>query len=406
MRLVVLVGLVGYLSAQIIANDSVSLGAGYAQSVFYHLATQTKTPVLNDQWHIAFSVEPRSVAVRVNDAVGVKLYLYTKGDTSHWNCAQFDTTGNGWLPYYNSDTAWENGAFNNFQNNFDVGWGIYDMISHNVDGDSIYLLQLPNNQWKRIWIVRLDANGTWTIRYSNLDCSNEQLLQIVKNNYPNKRFVYVDLINNQVLDLEPAQWDLLFTRFTTEVAPGMFYLVTGVLQDKDVGVAEVRGIPVDQSTWQNQPLDSAMNVIGYDWKAFNNQTFSYEIVDSLTYFVKDPNGNVYKLVFTGFDGSSTGNIYFYLEKVLSSTEGARSNRAILGVYQRGDVLNVVLYQLQSQPLTFVLYTPMGQKVAQWRIQGRVGMQTYTLELPSVAQGSYLLQVKSHSYHTAKWIFIK
>ena len=47
-------------------------------------------------------------------------------------------------------------------------------------------------------------------------------------------------------------------------------------------------------------------------------TFSYDIQDSLCYFVKDDFDNIWKLQLTGFEGSSTGGIFFNIEKILST----------------------------------------------------------------------------------------
>ena len=61
-----------------------------------------------------------------------------------------------------------------------------------------------------------------------------------------------------------------------------------------------------------------INTIGYDWKSFNMGTFSYNLQDYLCYFIKDDLDNIWKLQLTGFDGSSTGGIFFNTEKLLSS----------------------------------------------------------------------------------------
>lgn len=55
-------------------------------------------------------------------------------------------------------------------------------------------------------------------------------------------------------------------------------------------------------------MDSTKSPIGYNWKDLDGM--SYVIVDSLVSFVRNTKKNVYKLVFTGFDGSATGNAYF------------------------------------------------------------------------------------------------
>jgi hypothetical protein len=55
-------------------------------------------------------------------------------------------------------------------------------------------------------------------------------------------------------------------------------------------------------------------VIGWDWKWFSF-TSGWNIEDSLLYFFRSPNGDVYKIYFTDFAGMSSGDITFELEMV-------------------------------------------------------------------------------------------
>jgi hypothetical protein len=72
----------------------------------------------------------------------------------------------------------------------------------------------------------------------------------------------------------------------------------------------------------------------WDWKPFNMTNFICEIVDSLVYFVKPGNGDVYKLYFTGFDGSTTGIISFVKEKLFSNGVGETTPHHYLSLYFR------------------------------------------------------------------------
>ncbi len=50
----------------------------------------------------------------------------------------------------------------------------------------------------------------------------------------------------------------------------------------------------------NYSLSNKYDVIGYDWKEYNFQSQSYEILDDNTYLIKTQEGNYFKLRFTSF----------------------------------------------------------------------------------------------------------
>jgi hypothetical protein len=57
-------------------------------------------------------------------------------------------------------------------------------------------------------------------------------------------------------------------------------------------------------------LNGNISNIGSDWKSFNNTTFQWQLADSTTYFATAGSGDLYKVVFTSFAGSGTGNFSF------------------------------------------------------------------------------------------------
>ena len=66
-----------------------------------------------------------------------------------YKCFYFNNLSSG---MYNSEISWYDGAFeNNSLGPPDYGWGVYNMINHNVTGDSLYIIKTISN-WKKIWI--------------------------------------------------------------------------------------------------------------------------------------------------------------------------------------------------------------------------------------------------------------
>jgi hypothetical protein len=160
-------------------------------------------------------------------------------------------------------------------------------------------------------------NQEFSFTFADLDGTNEKSKIISKSTYSDKNFVYYDIASETVIDREPdsEDWDLVFRKYDLEIPAGpvttLHYLVTGVQTNLGIGSSEVRGAVVTAADSANYPLSKTdISTIGSDWKSFNMTTFTYDIADSLSFFVSSNEGGVYHLVFTGFSGSSTGDLSF------------------------------------------------------------------------------------------------
>eukprot|EP01035_Chromulina_nebulosa_P015028 gene15028-19897_t len=138
-------------------NDSVFLGAQYANQVWYSLANDEQGTSAKNNWDIAFEINSITSSILLNSANGNTLWVYPKSDITGWNA--IDTTGiTTWPKLYNSDLAWEMGAFNVNIDPFDaadLGWGVYNTSNHQVVGDSLYVIKLSNGAYKKLWIEKL-----------------------------------------------------------------------------------------------------------------------------------------------------------------------------------------------------------------------------------------------------------
>ena len=64
------------------------------------------------------------------------------GDMNAWDAVDTSQMA-GWPALYNSDTTWLNGAFDrNATGHPDYGWGVYNSQTHDVIGDSIFIIKL------------------------------------------------------------------------------------------------------------------------------------------------------------------------------------------------------------------------------------------------------------------------
>ena len=295
-------------------TDSISMGAGYANDVYYSLKNGIVNTAPRSNWDIAFSIDPMSSTILINEGYGVKLYAYPNAGLEGWD--NIDTTGlSQWPVMFNSDTSWMYGAFDrNSGDHPDYGWGVYNSISHDVVGDSLFIIQTSDGSFKKLMIEnRAAMTNTFQIKYGDIDAMGESK-EIACNNFISKNFVYYSLSSGSVIDNEPEStaWDLVFTKYHDESIP---YIVTGLLSNIDIQVAEVRGIDPDLADPANAVFTNSISEIGSDWKQFDMGSFSYKIVEDLCYFLKTVDEEIYKIVFVSTDGSASGKAVFTIEKV-------------------------------------------------------------------------------------------
>ena len=304
-------------------SDSVILNSSYTNQSFYNLNDGEIANIDNTNWDLAFSSSGYGSAIRINAQAGVELFVYPNGDINDWNSVDI-TNINNWSSIINSDTTWTIGAFNATSdptNSLDLGWGVYSTITHHITGDSIHIIKLSNGDYKKLQMIKL-SSGVYDFKYANIDGSNEVTTNVSKSNYTSKNFGYYSLTNEAELDREPDSdsWHILFTKYVSEIYPGTNYAVTGVLTNKDIEVAKAEGVDISNANYNSYSFSSQINTIGYNWKSYNMSSFSYDIVDSLCFFIKDDFGSIWKLQLTGFEGSSSGKINFNIENILSASD--------------------------------------------------------------------------------------
>ncbi|MDP2724387.1 MAG: T9SS type A sorting domain-containing protein [Bacteroidales bacterium] len=316
---------------QAYTRDSLTMGQGYANDLFYSFANGLVKEEPRSNWDIAFYTPKFSAGIMINQGAGVSLYTYPKGDTNAW--ATVDTNGfSTWKSMNNSVNNWEDGAFNENQlSEYDYGWGIYNMVTHNLTGDSLYVIKIADGSIKKLWMMdKFSIQNIYHFKYANIDGSDEKMVEFNLVPYETKNFAYYSLVNNAELDREPLSgaWDLLFTKYMDSV-PDMegnmqLYLITGAANNVGIGASHFYPVGPNFTLWGLKPFVAEKNVIAAGWKEFDNTTFSYQMVDSTYYFVKDTADNVFKLKFVYFD-FMTGSLA--LDKMLVSISDINDNMA-------------------------------------------------------------------------------
>lgn len=392
---------------------NLSMGANYADQVFYKLSTATNVTVAANSWDIAMlRTSSFDLGLRVNDGIGLNVYE-ASDNPADW--ANIDVANeSSWTKLYNSDTVRKEGAFQ--QGSATYGWGDYNSVTHHVEGKIIFVLKYNNGDFKKLFIE--DYYGGYTFKYSSWDAtastwSADQTVTIPNTDNPNNAYNYYSLQNNQAALVEPAigNWDFKFTRYYTDITTNngnvVKYLVTGVLQSDDVTVAqndEPGGMP------PNPTLTYAtdINTIGYDWKSFAGGSF---VVNSdIAYYVKYADNTLYRLYFTAFGGGSTGNVSFNFEDVTGTLGFEEVEEGItFGMYPNPAVGKKVTLVYDIDKLSannkVSIFSVTGQEVYSTSLKNKSGFYNKNLDLSHLNTGMYVLQFTSGQVTVSKKLIL-
>lgn len=391
----------GQIRAQL-SNDIVTTGTGYADQVWYSMLNGEVESQPKDNWDLGFSASPFGTSIIINSSAGAILWRYPG---SNADFATLDTTGmHAWKQLYNSDTSWAYGAFSRYQSGLDIGWGIYNTITHHVNGDSLYVMRLTSGEYRKLNIIQL-ASGTYTFRQASLDNTIDVTHTLAKSAYLGKNFGYFDLQNEVEIDREPlsAEWDLLFGQYIAFLpAP---YNVSGVLHNAGTQVAQAHPVanPDDYMDYGSHSFHPEINTIGYDWKQFAG---AWAIADSLVYFVKTQQQEIWKLVFTGFGGMANGQFEFTKELLLSSSISEPEARFEMQLFPNPakSHFNLVIDQ-PAGDVQLLITSVTGKIVHAENLRG-YGLTTHAVNSSAFSPGIYLVTLQSNGYRQTKKLIIQ
>ncbi|MEN6294393.1 MAG: T9SS type A sorting domain-containing protein [Methanobacterium sp.] len=302
---------------------SISVGAQYADQVWYSIPNNAENSAPLASWDIAFYSYDQNASIRINSGAGAKVWEIL-GKTIDDFDTNIDTTGlttnpERFVEWYNSDTSWTIGAFNRgrdgFENEGDFGWGAYNMNTHAIVGDKLFIYRSIEGVYYVFTIQDL-IGGTFTFKYKILNSSQVITREFSKSLATSKLFGYYLFSSDEIVDIEPLQsdWDLLFTKYIAMIPDNngslVPYSVMGVLSNKGNEVAKVENVPIDQAQIpDNSSFSTNISTIGHTWKAYDAHT-GWSIVPDLTYFVRAQDQELYRIIFKSFGGSANGNIVF------------------------------------------------------------------------------------------------
>jgi hypothetical protein len=393
-------------------TDTVIMGPSYSNEIYYSMSAGEQGKASRSTWDVAFRANRMSASILINDGSGVELYSYPTTDTSGW--ATVDTAGlSGWPKMFNSTTDWETGAFvHNEKGHPDYGWGKYNSVSHNVVGDSLFIIKLCDGSFHKIWIKeKYSSYNIFEFRTAHINGSGDTTISLDCTPYAAKNFVGYSIATNQVVDFEPvvsAQWDLLFTKYMG-IVQATPYPVVGVLSNYHTKVTKMDSVAPDYIS-SEKATDSTRSVIGYDWKSFSNETFTYKITDSVAYFVQDISGQIHKLVFKEFAGGTTGRIVMNTELIsLTGVNEVAKSGFNATVYPNpvSDVMNLVLNPGKSKSVMISVLDMSGRTVLnkKFEIQAE-DLSTLKIPVSELPSGMYMVRIQAGTNVMARKMIVK
>ncbi|MFM8950547.1 MAG: T9SS type A sorting domain-containing protein, partial [Bacteroidota bacterium] len=119
------------------------------------------------------------------------------------------------------------------------------------------------------------------------------------------------------------------------------------------------------------------------------------IEDSTVYYVSGRAGGLWKLVFTGFGGASTGIFEFYKEQISSTGVEENNSPVLLSAYPNpaSDMIQLTLFVETPTSDDVVLITDMrGAMVLQSSLEKQSGLFTQTIAVDNLSTGIYNIRV--------------
>ncbi len=374
-----------------------SMGTSYADQVYYKLSSQVENAYAANSWDISFlRISAYAFGIRSNDALGIQVFQVAN-TADQWNAIDISNQSS-WVELRNSETNWDEGAFQ--QGTATYGWGEYNVSNHHIEGTIIFVIKLEDGSYYKF--INEDFYSGYTFKYAKWNTTTnswetDQRITIPNTSNTSNRYNYYSLRNNQdvVAEAPMTDWDFVLRRYVAELSPGVFYTVTGALHHPSLTIAEY-----DDDGGQLDPNSlnyvEDINVIGYNWKSFTGASYTVDM--NKKFFIKYEDGTIYKLYFTEFEGSSTGNITFKYEDVTTTLDVKEvDEKTAFGIYPNPtkDKKITMLFDVQDTNKGIVsILTSNGQIAYQENIGYEKGFFQKEIDLAHLSTGIYILRYTS------------
>lgn len=300
---------------------SMPLGEDYGNVFYYNLldssiVSQNKW----SDWDLSFYAQDDDYYIKLNDAANMKAFKAPNN-----NFESVNSVGSDWEFIVDDAT----GNKDNHALQFTSKYTSNDTTYYE---DAVYVLLLGSDAlgnelgYKKLSLLYTYLNQ-YHIQYANLDNTENYEFTISKDvtvNYVH--FTFNDEGAMKTIEPDKTTWDIVFTR-STDVTYTLDsstvitdYSVTSVLLNPfsteaylqtDEEYEDYTFNKIDYTQFTNQ-----LNIIGYNWKAYDLTTGVYATRTNQFYIIKDINDYYYKFKFLSFydpDSSLKGTISFEYE---------------------------------------------------------------------------------------------
>lgn len=405
------------------AYQLITCGPGYNKQSYINLKNGTEKLVANDAWDLAFTAFSfQDAGIFINESSGSTqgqnlplTELYDAHVTDFNATITLDSITNS--RFLNSEKSWSYGAFNeprSLADPFDFGWGKYIPSGQRVAGEKIYVLKLRNGRYKKIKIESL-IGTTYTIKYANLDGSEEVVKTINKMPVRPTKLIYFSMTTNEVVDVMPTDgFDLMYGRYISLAKDPngtieQQYNVTGILTGPGVQAVAAKGIDpetVSHLDYANS-YSSQTDIIGYDWKTLVGTSWS--IAKDRVYFVKTAENRVWKIVIIDFEGSSTGNAVFVKTDLgISSVDVLEDAETNISPNPVSEILHIAIdaKSQTSNNFSIEVIDMAGKQIHKEYKQGLNGFNVIDVNAEKWKPGMYIVKISNDKNQTSVGKIIK
>ncbi|ROI04600.1 MULTISPECIES: T9SS type A sorting domain-containing protein [unclassified Chryseobacterium] len=399
---------------------NMTMGNNYQNRVFVNLADANMTSQPANSWDIAFYRNSNyEFGSRVNDALDIEVYTAAT-DLAEWDNINLNNIDSWGEPLYNPDqtTDLSQGAFeqgpitSSNPNQPATGWGLYNGVTHVIEGKAIFVLKYANGTYYKFAIV--SAYGGYTFKYSKWNGSawGPTETKTLANGTDDAFFNYFSFTTGaKVPALEPSRsaWDLMFTKYYTFYNNIMMYPLSGAIQSPNVKVAMVQPETQATSTY-SMPADTSFSsnitTVGHSWKGIGT------VKSDVVYYIKK-GSDYYRMYFITNGGATTGDMYFKYKNI-TQTLGIKEvgKKASFGVYPNpttADKKVTVLFDIKERANNkgnVEVYDLTGKVVYSAELTNQAGFYKQDINLSHLTSGNYLVKITYGGNTETKKLIVK
>jgi Secretion system C-terminal sorting domain len=396
-------------------KDSLVMGTtGQTNDVYYHLGNGLVKTESNANWIIALGTKAQTAGVFINSRNGVSCYNPHKTMSAWSTLSLADTMGAA--IQFNTDSNYADGALNAGKDGstFDFGFGTYNMTSHRVEGDSIFILKVGPNFIKfRVDSVYGPNNWAITIGGLSIPTPDTSLKFLKLPKFASSNFIYLNQVGLGIVDTarEPSNntWDFVATKYTKLVPQGFGQRYTGILNNGKIISAQVLPVPVDvaAANYQSAAYSTSVNTIGADWKFFDLATNTYFMNDSTESYLVQSNDSMYYQI--RFDSTSyaigTTKIRFQKRRLTNPAAINQVNNiaSSIGVYPNPASTEILLsLQSKESAEAIMSITDMsGKTIFTKSVRIAQGLNAWNIPTAALANGNYVVAINGNNIKAAQ-----